>query len=242
MHVGLCMYMHKFVHVHALFNFALLREFYGVSIIFYIRRNVVLLIIFSQVRKEFWNFPPCRWLPPPPPPPRWWQGQLPDPPSPTKSAPSQSILARFWRVKWQNLSTAPGERVDHLINVVVVPARPRNRSQIVPYFTFISHSHTKAGPLKSILARFGPFKWQNPSEESKRRVEHRIIAVVLLSPRRNRPQNELYFDFRFSSFASLWAKFPPRKSILVNFFTVKSVKLIYKQGEWNLIHTRKRLK
>ncbi len=30
MHVGLCMHMHKFVHVHAHFNFAQLREFYGV--------------------------------------------------------------------------------------------------------------------------------------------------------------------------------------------------------------------
>jgi hypothetical protein len=48
---------------------------------------------------------------------------------PTKSAPPQSVLARLGRVKWQNLSTALNERVDHLINAVVVPARHRNRSQ-----------------------------------------------------------------------------------------------------------------
>ena len=108
--------------------------------------------------------------------------------------------------------------------------------RLVPWFLFYRRPNTKSGPLKSILARFGPFKWQNPSEASKRRVEHNIIAVVRLSLRRNLPQNELYFDFLHLH--------PPGQipSPEVNsgqIFTGKAVNLIYKKREWIFIHTCK---
>ncbi len=45
----------------------------------------------------------------------------------TKSPPPKSILAQFGPVKWQNLSTAPDERVDHLRSAAVESDLLQNR-------------------------------------------------------------------------------------------------------------------
>ncbi len=163
-----------------------------------------------------------------PPSPRWWQSDNSLIPPPLQNRlPLSQFLPDFdgssgkIYLQPQANARAPDKRRRRTC--------PRSKSiakLIVPYFTFISHPHTKSGPLKSILAQFGPFKWQNPSEASKRRVEHNIIAVVRLSLRRNRPQYELYFDILHLH--------PPGQipSPEVNsgqIFTGKAVNLIYKK-------------
>jgi hypothetical protein len=122
-YITLYIYMYKNVHIYVLFNLAFSREFYGGIIILNILRNFILHMVFSSRKLKHATTHAARA---PPRPPRW-QRQLPNPPHQTKSAALQSILARLGRVKWQNLSTAINERVDHLINAVVVPARPQNR-------------------------------------------------------------------------------------------------------------------
>ncbi len=55
----------------------------------------------------------------------------------TKSPPPKSILVRFGPVKWQNLSTAPDERVCHLQIAVIASPPPRNQPQNEKYFDFV---------------------------------------------------------------------------------------------------------
>ena len=74
MHVCLCIYMHKFVHVHAHFNFALLRKFYGV---------------FSTYKNKSF-VKTCRHMPLSLPPPPWPQ-LFDQPPIPNRLPRSQFL-------------------------------------------------------------------------------------------------------------------------------------------------------
>ena len=77
---------------------------------------------------------------------------------PTKSPFPKSILLRFGRVKWQNLSTAPDDCVYHLRIAVVASLAPENRPQNKKYFGFVplpppGPNHLSRSQFLSVLDR-----------------------------------------------------------------------------------------
>jgi hypothetical protein len=109
-----------------------------------------------------------------------------------KSPPPKSILAQFGPVKWQNLSTAPDKRVDHLRYAVVASAPLQNR----PGTNFPIEKYKQ---VTSIRLRLGlerhwlPFKINH-------RTNSALITLHLPPPRPNLlPQSQFLPDLDRSS-------------------------------------------
>jgi len=137
-HVCLCMYMHKFVHVQAHFNFALLRKFYGV---------------FSAYKNKSF-VKTCRHMPlflPPPP----WQQLFDQPPIPNR-LPRSRFLSDSERSSGK-IYLPP------LTNASVTCKSPSSRCRLLEInhrtkstlILFLCYPQTKSPLPKSILVRFG---------------------------------------------------------------------------------------
>jgi hypothetical protein len=110
-----CRFVHKFVRVHAHFNFALLKKFYGVSILYIRKKNpslkhaaICCSLSHPHHSHNYLSYPPYQIA-------------------------SPEVNSCFGPVKWQNLSTVPDERVCHLRIAVVSRNQPQNEK----YFDFV---------------------------------------------------------------------------------------------------------
>jgi hypothetical protein len=163
--VGLCVHTHKFVRVHAHFNFALLRKFYGVF-----------------KKKSFVET--CHHMPLSLPPPPWPQ-LFDQPPIPNRLPRSQFL---------SDSDRSSGKiYLPPLTNASVTCKSPSSRRRLLEIdhrtkstlILFLCYPQNKSPLPKSILVRFGLGKWQNISTVPDERTGHLRIAVVASSTPRN---------------------------------------------------------